>query len=58
MPATLRQADITTSHATKLPKDTSQVAGYQGERDIFVAGMARSYNYVYLFGTHISAPAG
>jgi hypothetical protein len=29
---TLRQADETTSHSTRLPKDDSQVAGYQGER--------------------------
>jgi hypothetical protein len=30
--ATLRQADETTSHSTKLSKDDSQVAGYQSER--------------------------
>ena len=30
--ATLRQADETTSHSTKLSKYDSQVAGYQGER--------------------------
>src|ERR1035437_2447983 len=30
--STLRQADETTSHSTKLPKYNSQVAGYQGER--------------------------
>jgi hypothetical protein len=30
--ATLRQADETTSHSTRLSKDDSQVAGYQGER--------------------------
>jgi hypothetical protein len=28
----LRQSDETTSHSTKLAKNTSQVAGYQGER--------------------------
>jgi hypothetical protein len=31
--ATLRQADETTSHSTRLSKDDSQVAGYQGERN-------------------------
>jgi len=29
---TLQQADETTSHSTRLPKNASQVAGYQGER--------------------------
>jgi len=29
---TLRQADKTTSHSTRLPKDDSQVAGYQDRR--------------------------
>jgi hypothetical protein len=28
----LRQADVTTSHSTRLSKNDSQVAGYQGER--------------------------
>jgi glycyl-tRNA synthetase beta chain len=35
----LRQTDGTTSHSTKLPKDGSQVAGYQGERDEINVGL-------------------
>jgi hypothetical protein len=31
----LRQADITTSHSTRLSKDESQVAGYQHERSFY-----------------------
>ena len=44
LPATLRQADRTTSHLTKPANNAGKVIGYQGERDIFVAGIARSYS--------------
>jgi hypothetical protein len=39
----LRQADITTSHSTRLSKDESQVAGYQHERpfNLFQAGLSK-----------------
>jgi molybdopterin converting factor small subunit len=38
----LRQADVTTSHSTRLSKDESQVAGYQHERpfNLFHAGLS------------------
>ncbi len=39
MPATLRQADRTTSHLTKPANNAGKVIGYQGERDILVAGL-------------------
>src|SRR5487761_2234676 len=47
---TLRQADGTTSHSTRLPKDASQVAGYQGERLKF-AGFAHPSIHRTVFGT-------
>jgi len=43
VPSTLRQAGETTSHSTKLPKDGSQVAGYQGERSEFDEGMEAGF---------------
>jgi hypothetical protein len=41
--------DVTISHSTRLPENTSKVAGYQGER--FTILMADSLATLYLTGS-------